>query len=71
MGGGRWVRELCDSVRVVRWWRLESAAGTDVSSFLEKSKAVYKPYCIRLFRLQTIVTACLHGKNSCPFSVAV
>ena len=45
MGGGRSVRELCDSVRVVRWWRLESAAGRDVSSFLDKSKAVYKPYC--------------------------
>ena len=47
MGGGRWVRELCDSVRVVRWWRLESEAGRDVSSFLDKSKAVYiiyKPY---------------------------
>ena len=45
MSGGRWVRELCDSVRVVRWWRFESEAGRDVSSFLDKSKAVYKPYC--------------------------
>ena len=41
MSGGRWVRELCDSVRVVRWWRFESEAGRDVSSFLDKSKAVY------------------------------
>ena len=66
MGGGRWVRELCDSVRVVSWWRFESEAGRDVSSFLDKSKAVYR-LLQRLFRLQTIVTACLHGKNPCPF----